>query len=226
MVSPTTDILIGAVTDAAVPVVAFKWLMDSTPTQGVSKHGIDLPLPDWYNGRRNERYGQASSSGAASSLDPPASASPSNTAAAAVPSGPFASVLGLTQSDLESSSAATPTPTLVVTTKIADSFMQRGSILTWDPLQGSCFRQIPFAPVPIATGSAKVMLRAVGFPFLIHLFASEAFGRFEMLHSDAHEALFLVLPMSFDKASANLFTAACDHGNGWFINNLQIIMGP
>ena len=58
--------------------------------------------------------------------------------------------------------------------KTAHSFMQRLGLLTLDSVAGVSYRPIPLAPLAVADGSARTMLRSVAFPFWVQRLTKHA----------------------------------------------------
>lgn len=86
-----------------------------------------------------------------------------------------------------------------VQAKECHSFVQRVSVFRYVPDRGFVYNTIPCAPVPLATTSAKVMIKAVFYPQVVHQLMREANATLP----GVLETMFIVLGLCLDGASSN-----------------------
>ena len=97
---------------------------------------------------------------------------------------------------------APQTASIQVKTKSAHAFTQKMGLYVFDPESGRpTYRPIPLPPLALANGSARCMLRADVFPWMVHELTQDA-----LLNADSSsfESLMIMIPQSFDAAPVNL----------------------
>jgi len=84
----------------------------------------------------------------------------------------------------------------------ASLFHQRGAVSAYVPGRGVQHRLIPFSPVALASGTARTMMKAVRFPYLVEAVATTC----QEHQASARDRLSLIvlLPLCVDAASANM----------------------